>query len=156
VDSTIYACRSLGHLDCVPDDHNAVSTIFKIRCRFFYGKPLRHYTTGDFLDLIDQLFQLVFVRLAQGIVWLRPHLPVLCAAIAWAIPLMILWNLYNFLHDGVKKVQTLHQIPCAGCCYATNDYRLKCSVNPTEAFSEEAISCRDFEAATGGQDLRHV
>ncbi|MEO1394238.1 MAG: hypothetical protein AAFV90_15130 [Cyanobacteria bacterium J06634_5] len=94
---------------------------------------------------MDQALQLFFTLLARGIVWLKPHLPILCGAIAWALPVMILWNLFALIRSGVNNVRRLHRIPCAGCCYATHDHRLKCSVHPVEAFSEDAVACRDFE-----------
>ncbi|NJR69347.1 MAG: hypothetical protein HC771_12300 [Synechococcales cyanobacterium CRU_2_2] len=39
-------------------------------------------------------------------------------------------------------------MPCSNCRYFTGDYRLKCTVNPYVALSEEAIGCRDFEVST--------
>ena len=48
--------------------------------------------------------------------------------------------------QGAKQLKKLHQIPCYKCDFFTNDYRLKCTVNPTIACSEEAIGCIDFEA----------
>lgn len=39
----------------------------------------------------------------------------------------------------------LHQIPCSRCVYFTGDHRLKCTVDPLRAMSEEAINCRNFE-----------
>ncbi|WP_322744170.1 MULTISPECIES: hypothetical protein [unclassified Coleofasciculus] len=38
----------------------------------------------------------------------------------------------------------MHQIPCAYCQFFTNDHRLKCTVNPSIASSENAINCRDY------------
>ena len=47
--------------------------------------------------------------------------------------------------EGAEQVKKLHRIPCYKCDYFTNDYRLKCTVNPSLACSEEAIGCIDFE-----------
>ena len=50
--------------------------------------------------------------------------------------------------QGWKHLQQLHEIPCSRCAYFTGDYRLKCTVCPSQALTEEAIGCRDFEAAS--------
>ncbi len=47
---------------------------------------------------------------------------------------------------GAEQLKKLHQIPCYKCDFFTNDYRLKCTVHPTIACSEEALGCTDFEA----------
>jgi hypothetical protein len=39
----------------------------------------------------------------------------------------------------------MHEIPCNGCQFFTNDYRLKCTVHPQIANSEAAINCRDYQ-----------
>jgi hypothetical protein len=49
--------------------------------------------------------------------------------------------------QGWKHLQQLHQVPCSRCAYFTGDYRLKCTVHPAQALTEEAIDCRDFEAS---------
>ncbi|MDJ0580351.1 hypothetical protein [Crocosphaera sp.] len=38
----------------------------------------------------------------------------------------------------------MHKIPCSNCQYFTNDYRLKCPVNPFQASTEAAINCQDY------------
>lgn len=38
----------------------------------------------------------------------------------------------------------MHQIPCSNCQFFTNDYRLKCTVNPSVANTERAINCCDY------------
>lgn len=53
------------------------------------------------------------------------------------------------LREGVHQLQRLHQIPCADCEFFTNDYRLKCTVRPCVACTEDAIGCTDFEPKTG-------
>jgi hypothetical protein len=42
----------------------------------------------------------------------------------------------------------MHQIPCTGCQFFTDDYRLKCTVHPSKANTEEAIHCCDFQPKT--------
>lgn len=52
------------------------------------------------------------------------------------------------IRQGWQHLQQLHQIPCSRCAYFTGDYRLKCTVHPSQALTEEAIDCQDFEATT--------
>jgi hypothetical protein len=47
--------------------------------------------------------------------------------------------------QGVEQVKRLHQIPCYKCDFFTNDFRLKCTLHPIKACSEEALGCIDFE-----------
>ncbi|MGB3300742.1 MAG: hypothetical protein WBA76_20955 [Phormidesmis sp.] len=90
--------------------------------------------------------EFAFVLLAKLIVWIRPALPIICAALAWTITAMLILNVVAMVRQGLANVQKMHRIPCANCLYATDSYRLKCSVRPVEAFSEQAISCQDFAA----------
>lgn len=61
--------------------------------------------------------------------------------------LMILFSfsVVRAFKEGAKQVQKLHRIPCYKCDFFTNDYRLKCTVNPSLACSEDALGCIDFE-----------
>ena len=38
------------------------------------------------------------------------------------------------------------QFPCGRCRYFTDEALLKCAVHPTEALTELAMNCQDFEA----------
>ncbi|WP_315862613.1 hypothetical protein [Geminocystis sp. NIES-3708] len=38
----------------------------------------------------------------------------------------------------------MHKIPCSRCQYFTNNYRLKCTLQPLIANTESAIDCSDF------------
>ena len=62
--------------------------------------------------------------------------------------LMIIFSItvVRAFKQGAEQLKKLHQIPCNNCDFFTNDYRLKCAVNPTIACSEEALGCVDFEA----------
>ncbi|HEY9823404.1 MAG TPA: hypothetical protein V6D35_21935 [Candidatus Sericytochromatia bacterium] len=44
----------------------------------------------------------------------------------------------------MATAKRMHQIPCTGCQFFTNDYHLKCTVRPSIANSEEAINCSDY------------
>ncbi|MEL7495484.1 MAG: hypothetical protein AAGJ95_16185, partial [Cyanobacteria bacterium J06554_11] len=48
---------------------------------------------------------------------------------------------------GVNQLKQMHAVPCSQCAYFTGDYRLKCTVNPLTALTEDAISCLDYEPA---------
>lgn len=54
------------------------------------------------------------------------------------------WSLVSFLLEIVSTAKKMHQIPCTNCRFFTGDYRLKCTVNPHVANTEEAIGCPDL------------
>jgi hypothetical protein len=91
------------------------------------------------------VFQLLYV-LIQAI---QPFLVPLCFLCAWTLILLMVWSLWTATRDSVAKAQQMHQIPCTGCQFFTNDYRLKCTVHPQTANSEEAINCSDYRPLRG-------
>jgi hypothetical protein len=70
---------------------------------------------------------------------------ILCAFCAWTIIILSATTVWFTVIKGTTHLRRLHQIPCAGCEFFTNDYRLKCTVHPIKACSEEAIGCIDFQ-----------
>jgi hypothetical protein len=68
-----------------------------------------------------------------------------CLCCAWGFMGLLVWSLWNTLQKGAHQLQQLHRVSCDRCLFCTGDYRLKCTVHPTIAFSEEAIDCPDFE-----------
>ena len=68
-----------------------------------------------------------------------------CFIFAWCLILLFIWSTFKTTTEGIHHLKKLHQIPCSRCAFFTNDYRLKCTVHPITALSEEAIKCRDFE-----------
>ncbi|MEM9806610.1 MAG: hypothetical protein AAF959_15155 [Cyanobacteria bacterium P01_D01_bin.56] len=71
----------------------------------------------------------------------------------WLGLLLCVWRLAYTLQQGANYVRRLHQIPCSRCAYFTGDYRLKCTVHPMSALTEEAIGCMDYASkspACGG------
>ncbi len=104
---------------------------------------------------MSYLTQSAFIFLARLVVWLRPALPIICAVLAWGIVAMLVLNLVAMVRQGLTSVREMHRIPCANCCYATENYRLKCSVRPVEAFSEQAINCQDFAPENFALSHRH-
>ncbi|MBF2014726.1 MAG: hypothetical protein IGS23_05850 [Rivularia sp. T60_A2020_040] len=71
-----------------------------------------------------------------------------CAFCAWTIVILSIVSFWLMLSKGTNQLKKLHDIPCSGCDFFTNDYRLKCTIHPCKACSEEAIGCIDFEAKT--------
>lgn len=69
---------------------------------------------------------------------------VLCFAIWTVVFTYLFWRSLKITKQAVDHLKRLHQVPCSNCAYFTGDYRLKCTVNPIVAMSEEAIGCRDF------------
>lgn len=77
---------------------------------------------------------------------IQPFLVPFCFLCAWAIAFSVIWSIWAAVRDSVQNAKQMHQIPCANCRFFTNNYFLKCPVHPTEALSEAAINCIDFEA----------
>ena len=64
---------------------------------------------------------------------------------AYSLLGLVGWSLVSFLLDAVATAKRMHQIPCTKCRFFTGDYRLKCTVNPHVANTEEAIGCPDLQ-----------
>ncbi|MDF5730100.1 MAG: hypothetical protein PUP92_19325 [Rhizonema sp. PD38] len=73
---------------------------------------------------------------------------IFCAFCLWIVIFLLIYSGLQTLSKGTNYVKMLHEIPCAGCEYFTNDYRLKCTVHPHKACSLEAINCVDFMVKT--------
>ena len=67
-----------------------------------------------------------------------------------AVLMFCVWRLLHTLKQGANYVGRLHKIPCSGCAYFTGDYRLKCTVHPVSALTEEAIDCVDYVSKSPG------
>jgi hypothetical protein len=72
----------------------------------------------------------------------------ICFVVAWSVVILGAWSLWAAAQDSVNKAKQMHQIPCTGCQFFTDDYRLKCTVHPSLANTEEAINCSDYQAKT--------
>jgi hypothetical protein len=70
--------------------------------------------------------------------------------VAWSLTGSMVWSLWRAIGDVSATARKMHQIPCSGCRYFTQDYYLKCTVHPSRALSEEAIGCRDFSCRDFG------
>lgn len=67
---------------------------------------------------------------------------------AWTMIIFSIFSFWLMLNKGTNHLKNLHKVPCSGCDFFTNDYRLKCTIHPYKACSEEAIGCIDFETKT--------
>ncbi len=67
-----------------------------------------------------------------------------CCVFWTLILLYVSWGLVKTSKQAFSYLHRLHQIPYSKCAFFTGDYRLKCTVHPITAMSEEAINCCDF------------
>lgn len=79
---------------------------------------------------------------------IQPFLVPICFVGAWVITLLFVYSLWVAARDSVTAAKQMHQIPCTGCQFFTADYRLKCTVHPSIANTEEAIDCNDYQPKT--------
>ncbi|BAU67270.1 hypothetical protein STA3757_46810 [Stanieria sp. NIES-3757] len=86
-----------------------------------------------------QLLNILVEASESGITLLRFLLP--CALIS-----LIGLSLINFILDAVARAKQMHQIPCTQCRFFTNDHRLKCTIQPQIANTEQAIDCSDYRS----------
>jgi hypothetical protein len=86
----------------------------------------------------------VFEFLYHLIHGIQPVLIPICFVMAWLIVLMAVGSIWGAITSTLTKAKQMHQIPCTGCQFFTNDPRLKCPVQPKIALTEEAIGCRDY------------
>ncbi|MTJ11506.1 hypothetical protein FJR11_02615 [Anabaena sp. UHCC 0187] len=77
---------------------------------------------------------------------IQPFLIPICFMIAWTVIVLLLLNLWTATQATVKTAQKMHKIPCHNCQFFTNNYRLKCTVNPYIANTEAAIDCQDYQS----------
>jgi hypothetical protein len=86
----------------------------------------------------------MFQLLSPLIQVLQPVFAPVCFVTIWGLFFYLLWSNWISARIAIATVKRLHQIKCADCQYFTNDFRLKCTVHPTSALTEEAINCSDF------------
>ncbi len=79
---------------------------------------------------------------------IQPLLVPICFVVAWTVIILIVLNLWAAARDSVTTAKQMHQIPCTGCQFFTDNYRLKCTVRPSIANTEEAINCSDYQPKT--------
>ncbi|WP_347242171.1 hypothetical protein [Nostoc sp. FACHB-892] len=79
---------------------------------------------------------------------IQPFLIPICFITAWTVTILVVLNLWTAARDSVSTAKQMHQIPCTGCQFFTDNYRLKCTVRPSIANTEEAIHCLDYQPKT--------
>nr|WP_199349682.1 hypothetical protein [Nostoc flagelliforme] len=72
----------------------------------------------------------------------------ICFFVAWTVTILAVLSLWTAARDSVATAKQMHQIPCSGCQFFTDNYRLKCTVRPSIANTEEAIHCLDYQPKT--------
>jgi hypothetical protein len=87
----------------------------------------------------------VIFFLLRGI---QPLLIPICFITAWTVTILVVLSLWTAARDSVTTAKQMHQIPCSGCQFFTDNYRLKCTVRPSIANTEEAIDCLDYQPKT--------
>ena len=75
---------------------------------------------------------------------LGPFLRPIGFLFVWGFLIILVWSLFSAVRDTITRARIMHQIPCSNCQFFTNDYRLKCTVNPSVANTERAIHCGDY------------
>ncbi|MBW4426013.1 MAG: hypothetical protein KME50_16570 [Nostoc desertorum CM1-VF14] len=79
---------------------------------------------------------------------IQPFLIPICFITAWTVTILVVLSLWTTARDSVTTAKQMHQIPCTGCQFFTDNYRLKCTVRPSIANTEEAIHCLDYQPKT--------
>lgn len=77
---------------------------------------------------------------------IEPILVPLCFVLAWVLLILLGLTMAMAIRDTLARAKQMHQIPCATCQYFTNNHRLKCSIHPMSANTENAIDCSDYHA----------
>ncbi|HYX16949.1 MAG TPA: hypothetical protein VE944_21880 [Nostoc sp.] len=79
---------------------------------------------------------------------IQPFLVPICFVVAWTVTILAVLSLWTAARYSVTTAKQMHQIPCSGCQFFTDNYRLKCTVRPSIANTEEAIHCLDYQPKT--------
>lgn len=91
----------------------------------------------------------MFPLLSPLIHSIQPFLVPLCFVVAWGFLVSLLWTVVQGVRGAIARSKIMHRIPCSECQFFTNDYRLKCTLHPTIANTEQAIRCLDFTLGKG-------
>jgi hypothetical protein len=86
----------------------------------------------------------VFIFLRHLVEAIQPLLVPICFVLAWLFAITLISTIITTLRDTLNRAKQMHEIPCTDCKFFTGDYRLKCTVRPQIANTEQAIGCRDY------------
>ena len=75
---------------------------------------------------------------------IQPILVPLCFVLAWIFIWLLLRNILSTVNALVARAKQMHRIPCTHCQFFVDDHRLKCTVQPYVANTEQAINCSDY------------
>jgi hypothetical protein len=78
---------------------------------------------------------------------IQPLIIPICFVVAWTVMILFVWSIWAAARDSVATAKQMHKIPCPNCQFFTNNYRLKCTVHPHTANTEEAIGCKDYQSS---------
>ncbi len=90
----------------------------------------------------------MFKILYYLIEFIQPFLIPICFLFAWGFIIMLAWSIVSGIRDTSSRVKEMHKIPCSNCEFFTNDYRLKCTIDPISANTELAVNCKDYTPKT--------
>ncbi len=62
----------------------------------------------------------------------------------WLLLTLCGWTIVSAIVDALNRAKQMHRIPCTNCRFFTNNYRLKCTIQPHIANTEGAINCSDY------------
>jgi hypothetical protein len=82
-----------------------------------------------------------------------PVIP-LCPILIWIVLVGFFLAICFATQEGIIRLKRLHQIPCSRCAFFTGNYRLKCTVHPCKALSEDAVDCLDYEPVASTKLVR--
>jgi len=110
---------------------------------------LNKFSQAEFINIFAHFILIkrltVFQLLDTLVQAIQPFLVPICFVSAWIIIILALRSFWLTMKHGLNRAKKMHEIPCTGCQYFTNDYRLKCTVQPHIASSEDAIDCPDYQ-----------
>jgi hypothetical protein len=95
--------------------------------------------------MLQSIYPLFYALIHKLIQLVQPLIVPFCFTVTWLMVGLVIWSLWSNLRNGVEQVKQMHQIPCANCQFFTHSYHLKCPVHPTEALSDDAINCPDYD-----------
>lgn len=85
-----------------------------------------------------------------------PILVPLCFICAWGITIAGILGIFSAIRDAIARSRQMHAIPCTNCRFFTNNHRLKCTLQPFIANTEEAIKCQDFQEKNNYSYLSNI
>ncbi len=93
------------------------------------------------------MLQIAVYGMLQPILQATQPVPVpVCFTVAWLLVGLTVWSSIRAVRAVVSQASKMHQVPCTSCQFLTGTTCLKCTVHPTIALTEAAISCPDYRS----------